>query len=76
LEGLKQADATSFDSLYISAQVQQHQEVLDMLNGQLIPAATNPELKAQLEKAHTMVQKHLTDAKDIQQSLTTSTAPR
>jgi putative membrane protein len=74
LEGLKQADAASFDSLYINAQVQQHQEVLDMLNGQLIPAASNPELKAQLEKAHAMVQKHLSDAKDIQQSL--STTPR
>jgi putative membrane protein len=76
VEGLKQADATSFDSLYISAQVQQHQAVLDVLNGQLIPAATNPELKAQLEKARAMVEKHLADAKDVQQSLTTSTAPR
>jgi putative membrane protein len=72
LDGLKSADAASFDQLYISAQVQGHQEVLDLLTTQLIPAASNADLKAQLEKTRTMVEKHLTDAKSIQQSLATA----
>jgi putative membrane protein len=73
LDGLKTADAASFDQLYMSAQVQEHQEVLDLLTSKLIPAASNADLKAQLEKARTMVEKHLTDAKSIQQSLATAT---
>lgn len=71
LEQLKAADASTFDSAYISSQITQHQEVLDMLDTKLIPAATNPELKAELEKTKTMVQKHLTEAQSIQQGLPT-----
>jgi putative membrane protein len=71
LEQLKAADAATFDSAYISSQVTQHQEVLDMLDSQLIPAATNPELKTELEATRTMVQHHLTEAQSIQQGLTT-----
>jgi putative membrane protein len=69
LESLKSADATMFDSAYMSAQVTQHQEVLDMLDNKLIPAATNPELKTELQTTRTMVQRHLTDAQAIQQTL-------
>ncbi len=69
LESLKTVDKSSFDNAYMSAQVQQHQEVLDMLSTRLIPSATDPKLKAELEDTRTMVQRHLTEAQQIHQSL-------
>jgi putative membrane protein len=68
-DSLTNADATSFDQTYIKAQVKQHQEVLDMLKAQLIPAATNAQLQQQLAAAQTMVEHHLMKAKQIDQSL-------
>jgi len=69
LESLKTAEATSFDKTYIDSQIQQHQRVLDLLNSQLIPNATNMDLKAQLEEARSMVETHLAEAKELQMSL-------
>jgi putative membrane protein len=74
LEALKAADATTFDNTYMTGQVQQHQEVLNLLSNQLIPGATNADLKAHLTEAHTMVQSHLDQAREIDQAL--SSAPR
>jgi putative membrane protein len=71
LQKLQDADKSVFDVEYMTAQVQQHQEVLDMLTTQLIPSATDPKLKAELEATRTMVQRHLTDAQQIQRSLGT-----
>jgi len=69
LEKLRNADGSAFDREYMSAQVQQHQEVLDMLDQKLIPSATDPKLKSELQTTRTMVQQHLTDAQQIHQSL-------
>jgi putative membrane protein len=69
LETLKSADAAGFDSAYMEAQVKQHQEVLDLLDRQLIPNAQNADLKAQLQTTREMVQQHLTQGQEIQQSL-------
>jgi len=69
LESLKSAEPTSFDKTYMDAQIQQHERVLELLNSQLIPDATNMDLKAQLEEARTMVETHLSEAKEIQTSL-------
>jgi putative membrane protein len=75
LESLKEADAATFDSTYMQAQVTQHQEVLDLLDRQLIPNAKNADLKAQLEKTREMVQQHLTQGQEIQQALAATPAP-
>ena len=75
LEQLKTAQATDFDKTYIEAQVTQHQEVLDLLNSKLIPAAQNADLKAQLEEQRTMVEEHLTQARQISESLANTTGP-
>jgi len=75
LESLKAADAPGFDSAYMQAQVQQHQEVLDLLDRQLIPNAKNDDLKAQLKATREMVQQHLTQGQEIQQSLTAAATP-
>jgi putative membrane protein len=69
LESLKAADADAFDRTYMESQVEQHQEVLDHLDNHLIPEATTPQLKADLQKARTMVERHLTSAKQIQSEL-------
>jgi putative membrane protein len=65
LDALKQTSAGDFDSAYISYQIQQHQEVLDMLQAKLMPASRSDAVSAQLKTAHTMVQKHLNDARQI-----------
>lgn len=69
LQSLRSAEPEHFDLLYISGQVDQHQKVLDLLDKQLTPAADDPELKAELEKARAMVERHLTEAREIQQAL-------
>jgi putative membrane protein len=69
LHRLERADAAAFDKLYVDGQVQQHQEMLDLLENHLIPRATAPQLKSQLEKARSMVDGHLTAAKELQQTL-------
>jgi putative membrane protein len=74
LQSLRNAEPEGFDLVYINGQVDQHQKVLDMLDKQLIPAADDPELKAELEKARGMVERHLTEAREIQQTLTTAAA--
>jgi putative membrane protein len=74
LESLEAADKTAFDSAYMQAQVQQHQEVLNLLDQQLIPNAKNEDLKQELQATREMVSKHLTQAQEIQQQLPTTTA--
>ena len=74
LDALKAAEGPEFDVLYIQGQAAQHQEVLDLVNAQLIPAATNDELKSHLAETRTMVEAHAADANDIQQALATTTS--
>jgi putative membrane protein len=66
---LGQVEGPDFDKQYIDAQVQQHQEVLDLINQRLIPSASNAQLKTELENAKKMVDQHLGHARDIQQQL-------
>jgi putative membrane protein len=69
LATLKAADKTTFDRQYIDAQVEQHQTVLQLIDDQLLPSASDAELKAQLEKTRGMVQAHLEAAKALQDKL-------
>lgn len=66
LEGLKSATDASFDATYMQAQIQQHQEVLDMLQAQLMPASRSDAVAAQLKSTHTMIQAHLNEARRIE----------
>jgi putative membrane protein len=65
LEKLNAADPSDFDKLYIEAQIDQHKDVLEMLNDKLIPAAKEPMLKQQLTTTQNMVQHHIDRAKQI-----------
>ena len=69
LQSLRGAQGAEFDKMYVTSQVDQHQKVLDLLDKQLIPGADSPELKAELEKSREMVEKHLSDARELQQEL-------
>lgn len=66
LQALKTADSKAFDELYIRGQIQQHQEVLDLLQNHLIPRADDPSLKLHLQNGRTMVDSHLSKATEIQ----------
>jgi putative membrane protein len=72
LTALNQADAANFDRTYIDTQVDVHSKVLDAIDTQLIPNAKNEQLKAELTKVRGVVEAHLKEARDIQQTLTTS----
>ena len=73
LQKLKGAD---FDKAYIDHEVAYHQQVLDAINSKLLPSATNPELKALLEKATPAFQAHLDHAKELQTKLASAGAAK
>jgi putative membrane protein len=57
-----------FDKTYIDQEVTAHEAVLD-LAGKAHDQAKNPELKALIEKARPVIEKHLDQAKQLQQKL-------
>ena len=57
-----------FDKTYIDQEVTVHEAVLD-LAGKAHDQAKNPELKALIEKAKPVIEKHLDQAKQLQQKL-------
>ena len=73
LSELKRQDTAQLDSAYLSAQVQEHQETLSTLN-QLLPQARNPELKSLIRQMRPEVEGHLKEAKQLQASLSSSSA--
>lgn len=66
LEKLEAADAASFDSIYLQGQIQQHEEVLSMIDHQLLPAVNEPALRDHLTNARGVVQQHLEQARKLQ----------
>jgi putative membrane protein len=65
LEKLNAADPSDFDNTYVKAQIEQHKDVLDLLNDKLIPAATDPMMQQQLTTTKAMVQHHIDAAEQI-----------
>lgn len=65
LKALRGADGAAFDTAYMQAQVDAHQKVLDTIDRQLLPAATDQALVADLKKMRATVESHLTEAKRI-----------
>jgi putative membrane protein len=76
MDMLKNANAADFDTMYMANQVKQHDAALQMLTNRLIPAATDPKLKAFLESTRATVEKHLKSANEIQQTLLSSNAAK
>jgi putative membrane protein len=69
LSTLRGAQPTDFDRTYIDGQVAEHQQVLDLIDQQLLPAATDQPLIDGLKKMRATVESHLTEAKNIQAEL-------
>jgi len=68
LQALETADSAAFGELYIRGQIQQHEEVLDLLDNHLIPRADDPRLKLHLQNSRTLVDSHLSKAKEVRPS--------
>lgn len=66
---------TDFDRVYIDTQVEVHTKVLDTIDSQLLPNVQNQELKALLTKQRGVIEMHLKEARDIQQSLAAAGMP-
>jgi putative membrane protein len=65
LSSLQSANSASFDKTYIEGQVKQHQEVLNVIDEQLMPAAQHSAVTAQLKAAKDMVKMHLEHAQEL-----------
>lgn len=72
LDTLRAQQGDAFDRAYIDAQVRQHRQLLDMLDNQLIPNATQPQLRAQIEELRPVIASHLAQAQRIQARLSSS----
>jgi putative membrane protein len=68
-QSLMGQSGSDFDRAYLAAQLQGHQDVLQLLDNKLIPQAQNPKLKADLEGIRTKVVGHIQMAKDAQAAL-------
>jgi putative membrane protein len=66
---LKSAEKAHFDLAYVNQQIMMHEKALQTLNNTLIPAATDPEFKAHLEKTRTAVAEHLDHAQKLKTQL-------
>ena len=67
---LRGKSGRDFDRAYAAHEVAFHQAVLDAVQGTLLPAIKNAELKAFVEKVGPAFQGHLEAAKQLQKRLT------
>ena len=74
LKQLHGLSGSAFDKAYADEEVRYHQQVLDAVNTTLLPAIKNAELKAFVEKVGPAFQGHLEAAKQLQKTLTTTSA--
>ena len=67
---LRGAEGDAFDMAYMNSQVDAHQKVLDTINRELLPAASDEKLRESLEDMKETVESHLKEARSIQAELT------
>lgn len=65
LEQLNAAEGATFDATYVNGQIDQHAEVLQLIDQQLLPAVVNAELRDSINNARGMVARHLDQAKAL-----------
>lgn len=73
MDSLKTMTGADFDKAYMDSQVKMHQQVLDLIDNKMIPAAKDADLKAELQAIRPKIAEHLKMASDIQAALSTST---
>lgn len=69
LAQLRAEDGIQFDMAYIDSQIAQHQQVLDILDHDLIPAAADQVMMDGLDKMRGTVTAHLKQARTLQSEL-------
>ena len=69
IASLKTKSGKAFDKAYIDNEVAYHKAVIDVVQNTLIPAATNADLKALLEKVLPALRTHLEHAEMVQKNL-------
>ena len=62
-------EGANFDRSYIDAQVKEHRAVLDMINRELLPSVTSPDVKELIHTVRAKVEGHLKEAEQIQRAL-------
>jgi putative membrane protein len=58
-----------FDKAFVEHEIKDHEDNIQKIQTQLLPAASNPEVKAYLQKTLTAMQGHLASLKQVQQQL-------
>jgi len=71
VESLNQASGATFDTTYMKAQLQQHEEALNLIRTQLMTAARDQGLSVELRNTEKMVQSHIQEAQQILAKLAT-----
>jgi putative membrane protein len=66
---LNSASTGDFDAVYVRAQVQVHEQVLDTIDNVLLPDVTNAMLRAELMTTRGEVESHLTAARALAATL-------
>jgi putative membrane protein len=76
LGALRGAQGATFDVAYMNGQVEAHQKVLEAIDRDLLPAASDQALIDGLKKMRGTVESHLTEAKAVQAQLMKTETPR
>lgn len=72
LADLKNMKGKEFETAYVNAMVKGHTEALNLIKNNLLPQATNPDVKQYLENTSKTVQEHLDMAKSLQSNMQTA----
>lgn len=59
----------AFDQAFIDAQIQAHEQNIDKIRNQLLPASDQPELRDYLQQTASAMEGHLASAKQLKQDL-------
>jgi putative membrane protein len=66
---LQNKTGRDFDEAFVAHEIKEHEDNIEKIRSQLLPAAQNPELRAYLQKTLTAMQEHLANLKQTQQQI-------
>ncbi len=66
---LKSLEGAAFDSAFVAGQVEAHRTNIDAIQGQLLPAARDPQVREYLQKTLASMQKHQRELQELQGQL-------
>lgn len=69
VQRLEQYEGAALDRAYIDQQIELHEYTLNVLDNTLIPSATTSQMRAELQQTRSIIQAHLTHARQVRQGL-------